>query len=141
MRNLVANNRKLWYSLYLGETDVIDENGDFTGERTQHFSEPVMFKANLSATRGTQGFTGTGGTYDYFGADIDYSLIISTADMHLPIDEHSLVWDVEPERDPETGEVDFDKARFTVTAVARSLVQMKYAIKRKPATEVKTWAP
>lgn len=137
MRNLVANNRPLWYSLYLGETPVLDENGDYTGEVQQSYSEPVKFMANLSATRGTQGFTGTGSTFDYFGADIDYSLIISTADMTLPIDEYSLIWDVEPATDGQ-GNVDFSKARFNVTAVARGLVQMKYAIKRRPETEVRS---
>ena len=136
MRDLMANNRHLWYALYVGETEEVDENGDFTGERGPSYSEPVQFEANLSATRGTQGFTGTGSSYDYFGADIDYSLIISTANMNLPIDEHSLIWDIEPERDS-GGNVDFSKARYNVTAVARGLVQMKYAIKRRPETEVR----
>lgn len=135
MRNLVANNRQLWYSLYLGKSEGVDENGDFTGEGKPLYSDPVPFKANLSATRGTQGFTGTGSTINYFGSDVEYSLIISTADMTLPIDEDSLVWDMKPETDA-FGNVDFDKARYTVTAVARGLVQMKYAIKRKPATGV-----
>ena len=135
MRDLMANNRHLWYALYLGDTEEVDENGDFTGERGPSYSEPVQFEANLSATRGTQGFTGTGSSYDYFGADIDYSLIISTANMNLPIDEHSLIWDVEPERDT-GGNVDYNKARYNVTAIARGLVQMKYAIKRRPETEV-----
>ena len=120
MRDLMANNRHLWYALYLGDTEEVDENGDFTGERGPSYSEPVQFEANLSATRGTQGFTGTGSSYDYFGADID---------------EHSLIWDIEPERDS-GGNVDFSKARYNVTAVARGLVQMKYAIKRRPETEV-----
>ena len=100
MRDLRVNSRDLWYATYLGVEEETDSNGDYTGEKKQLYSAPVWFRANLSATRGTQGFTGTGSSYDYFGADVKYDLIISTANMDLPIDEYSLIWDAEPERIP-----------------------------------------
>lgn len=128
MRDLKANNRTMWYALYLGQTDAVDENGDYTGDQTISYSEPVQFEANLSATRGTQGFTGTGVSYDYFGSDIKYDLIISTANMALPIDEYSLIWTSEPERDG-NGNVNYNMAEFRVKAVARGLYHMKYAIR------------
>lgn len=128
MRDLLSNSRDLWYALYLGKKKQVDENGDYTGEDEHEYSEPVHFKANLSATRGTQGFTGTGSSYDYFGADIRYDLIISTAVMNLPINEYSLVWTEEPERDTD-GNVDYTQAGYRVSAVARGLRHMKYAIR------------
>lgn len=128
MRNLRANTRKLWYATYQGQRNVLDDNGDITGDIETVYSEPVAFRANLSATRGTQGFTGTGATYDYFGADIDYHLIISTANMNLPIDEYSLIWKHEPDVDGNNN-VDYSKADYRVTSVARGLMHMKYAIK------------
>lgn len=128
MRDLLSNTKDLWYALYLGKVKQVDENGDYTGDEINNYSEPVHFKANLSATRGTQGFTGTGSSYDYFGADIRYDLIISTSIMDLPLDEYSLVWTKEPERDG-SGNVDYSQAGFRVSAVARGLHHMKYAIR------------
>lgn len=128
MRDLLSNCRTLWYATYQGITDVLDENGDFTGDRAASYSEPVEFKANLSATRGTQGFTGTGASADYFGADVKYSLIISTAKMDLPLDEHSLIWTNTPATDS-SGNVDYSQAEYKITAVARGLHHMKYAIR------------
>ncbi len=130
MRNNIRNNKTMWYATYRGNVIEHDENGDITGDDTIEYVEPVEFHANLSATRGTQGFTGTGSTVDYFGANIDYSLIISTAEMDLPIDEYSLVWTEQPvlvdgKADPET-------AQYVVNAVARGKYHMKYAIKKQP---------
>lgn len=130
MRNLIRNNRKMWYATYVDQTKIVDSNGDYTGDESVEYVTPVEFHANLSATRGTQGFTGTGADVDYFGADIDYALIISTAQMDLPIDEHSLIWTEQPVEDPQTHLVDPETAQYAVTAVAKGLYHMKYAIKR-----------
>ena len=129
MRDLIRNNRKMWYATFQGATKEVDENGDYTGNEVPARVKPVEFHANLSATRGTQGFTGTGASVDYFGADIDYALIISTAKMELPIDEHSCIWTEQPVLDGE-GYADPETAQYAVTAVARGLYHMKYAIKR-----------
>ena len=128
MRNLRANTRKMWYATYTGRTNATDSNGDITGDLTPSYSKPVEFRANLSATRGTQGFTGTGSTADYFGSDIDYSLIISTANMELPIDEWSIIWTHKPVVNGQ-GYADYRTADYKVTSVARGLMHMKYAIK------------
>jgi len=128
MRDLIRNNRTMWYAVCPSVTKEVDENGDFTGNELMAPVKPVEFHANRSATRGTQGFTGTGADVDYFGADVDYALIISTARMDLPIDEHSLIWTEKPVLD-ENGYADPDSAQFAVTAVAKGLYHMKYAIK------------
>lgn len=128
MRNLIKNNRRLWYATFSGEQQGVDENGDITGVPVKTYSEPVEFHANLSATRGTQGFTGTGASSDYFGQDVKYDLIISTAQMDLPIDEYTLIWTSEPEMGANNA-VDYSKAGYRVKAVARGLYHMKYAIR------------
>ena len=133
MRDLLSNTRDIWYAVYLGETDAVDDSGDITGEKVENYAEPVKVKLNLSATRGTQGFTGTGLSYDYFGADVKYDLILSTARMDLPINEYSLIWDSEPETDG-NGNVLFNRAKFRVTAVARGLHHMKYAVRTRQMT-------
>lgn len=129
MRNLIRNNRTMWYAVSPSVTKEVDENGDFTGNEVMEPTKPVEFHANLSATRGTQGFTGTGADVDYFGADVDYALIISTAQMDLPINEHSLIWTEKPVLD-EDGFADPETAQYAVTAVARGIYHMKYAIKK-----------
>ena len=125
MRNLLRNNRTMWYATYLGSEAERDLNGDLTGGSVKQYSKPVEFHANLSATRGTQGFTGTGASNDYFGQDIRYDLIISTAQMDLPLDEHSLVW----VNKPDMNDTDYEKADYKVKAVARGIHHMKYAIR------------
>ena len=129
MRDLIRNNRKMWYATFQEATKEVDEYGDYTGNEVPALVKPVEFHANLSATRGTQGFTGTGASVDYFGADIDYALIISTAKMDLPINEHSYIWTEQPVLNGE-GYADPETAQYAVTAVARGLYHMKYAIKR-----------
>ena len=133
MRDLLSNTRDIWYAVYLGETDAVDDYGDITGEKVESYAEPVKVKLNLSATRGTQGFTGTGLSYDYFGADVKYDLILSTSRMDLPINEYSLIWDAEPETDGQ-GNVLYERAKYRVTAVARGLHHMKYAIRVRQMT-------
>ena len=134
MRNNRANSRKMWYQTYKGWQYKRDSNGDITGDKESIYSEPVEFKASLSATRGTQGFTGTGITVDYFGVDIKYSLIISTCNMKLPIDEYTLIWTHTPDKDG-SGNVDVSRADYRVTAVARGQRHMKYAIKERAMNE------
>ena len=122
MRDLLANTKRLWYSVYKGKQPIIDENGDFTGEYIESYGEPVAFRANISPAKGSS-------EADVFGASITYSKTISTANMNLPIDEYSLIFDKEPER-KEDDTVDFEKAQYEVVAVARGLYHVKYAIKK-----------
>jgi len=85
MRNLIKNLRKLWYATYSDKVEVVDDNGDFTGEYTEKYSEPVEFQATLSAGRGES-------ENSVFGVNLDFTRTISTADLTLPINETSLIW-------------------------------------------------
>ena len=122
MRDLLANTKPLWYALYLGKQPITDEHGDYTGESEIQYSEPVPFRANISPARGSV-------ETDSFGANLDYSKTISTANTKLPIDEYSLIWDKEPDK-KEDGTTDFDKAQYKVVAVAVGLYHVKYAIQK-----------
>lgn len=122
MRDLIANTKPLWYALYGKKVPITDEWGDFTGEYATSYSEPISFRANISPARGSS-------EADVFGAALDYSKTISTANLSLPIDEYSLIWDEEPEKLSD-GTTDFDKAQYKVVAVARGLYHVKYAVKK-----------
>lgn len=130
MRDLASNTKRLWYSLYQGKQKVYDSNGDFTGQYTEAYTEPVMIRANLSATRGTQGFTGTGASNDYFGSNVRYDRIISTCRMDLPINEHTVIWTHQPQEQAGGG-YDYESAEYRVTAVAVGVQHTKYAIRSR----------
>ena len=54
----------MWYATFKDTVKPVDEHGDYTGDDVAEYVEPVEFHANLSATRGTQGFTGTGASVE-----------------------------------------------------------------------------
>ena len=131
MRDLRSNTKKIWYATYQEKTPIYDENGDFTGDYDAGYSKPESVRVNLSATRGTQGFTGTGASNEYFGADVKYDRIISTSKMNLPLDEYTLIWTKAPTKRAGTDEWDYEKADYHVVAVAQGVKHMKYAIRSR----------
>ncbi len=108
MRCLERNKQTFYYSLYVGNTDMKDENGFYTGESAVEYSPPVEMKANISPASGSA-------ELEWFGNDIAYDKVIVTCDMSCPIDENSVLYiDVNPED---------EKAKFdyVVKKVAKSL--------------------
>ncbi|HIW82637.1 MAG TPA: hypothetical protein H9742_14145 [Candidatus Acetatifactor stercoripullorum] len=137
MRSLKKNMQKLHYSLYSKQIMIYekDENGniiydEIDGEvlpriiaERAGYSEPVSFYANISAANGTS-------DSEVFGVSLDYTKTISTSDMTLPISETSLIWfETEPTYNDD-GTVNEASADYSVVAVARSLNNVVYAIKK-----------
>lgn len=114
MRNLVKNERKMWYALFIEQTMGVDENGDFTGEPVQKFSAPVPFYAVLSPGRGYSGGAGTT-SRNVYGVDVDAERRITSMDKSLPICETSLIYLHEP-KVFEDGSADPDDAEYQVSA-------------------------
>lgn len=113
MKSLERNKQTIWYSLYMGKQDVLDEDGLATGEKRLEFSAPVMMKANVSAARGTADI-------EQFGVNTDYSRTITTTDMDCPIDEHSRIWfGIEPT----------SPHNYEIVTVAKSLNSITIAIR------------
>lgn len=125
MNSLNKNKRKLMYSLYQDNIPEYDENGDPTGGTKKGYSNPVEFKANLSAGKGSA-------EEQVFGKSIDFTRSISSTDMALPIDEYSRIWyETEPQY-KEDGTVDGDSADYIVAApVATGLNSLMIAIKKR----------
>jgi hypothetical protein len=137
MHSLKKNQQKLWYSTYADQITIYerDKNGEIVydeidGEYIPRiiaeragYSNPVSFYANISAAKGTS-------DSEVFGVSLDYTKTISTTDMTLPIDEKSLVWfETEPKNNAD-GTIDSGSADYSVVAVARSLNNVVYAIKK-----------
>lgn len=96
MRNLVKNERRMWYAKYVGKEEQTDANGDYTGDPIVKYTAPVEFWAVISPGRGYSGGAGTMRNTP-FGFDVDAERRIMTVDTSLPIDETTIIWtDSEP---------------------------------------------
>ena len=125
MRSLKKNKSTLYYALYNEKKEIVDENGDFTGEYIVGYSAPEFFNANLSAGKGSA-------QADIFGVNVDFTRTISTTDMSLPITETSLVWyETEPKL-LKDGTADPDSADYKVAAPpAAGLNELVIALKAR----------
>lgn len=118
------NKRKFWYSLYLGNVEVVDENGFYTGEKRPSYTKPIEFKANISAARSSS----TGSVEaSMFGSDVQYDKVIMIDNPDFEINEDTILCiDKAPEVDS-NGKMVND---YIVTKAARSLNSVTYAISR-----------
>ena len=124
------NSVPLWHLKWNGETDAVADNGDYTGETVTVYQKPVKIRANLSPAHGKA-------EDEVFGASINYSKILTTANMKLGIDEHSLLSDKKPDvtmLTPKTctvsGNFGNGGATYRVVRVAKGLYHMRYALEQ-----------
>lgn len=135
MRGLKRNQKKLWYQLYQNNIPVYETDLEgnifrdpvigeplLTGETKIGYSDPVEFRANVSANRGES-------SSDPFGIDLSYDKTMVSCDMNLPIDELSVLFvDKKPVFDADGNLT--NTADYKVVKVAKSLNSVLYAIKK-----------
>lgn len=85
MRDLNRNKRTLYYAPYLGETDILDNNGNLTGESEPTYGDIKTLRVNISASAGTE-------ATEAFGGFNNYTRTITVSDTSCPLDEDSIVW-------------------------------------------------
>ena len=113
MRGLIRNKQPVWYANYLGKTEIIDINGNRTGEFTESYSEPVMAMMNLAPPKGYV-------DWNPFGVYIPYDLAAMTHEMDLPIKETSVFWvGIEPT----------EHYNYVVVRIGRSINNVIYALR------------
>ena len=115
MRNLVRNEKRMWYAKFVKFTQVTDVNGDYTGDPIAVYSAPVEFWATLSPGRGYSGGAGTMKQTPW-GFDVETERRIMTVDTSLPIDETTIIW---TDHEPDTfldGSADPASADWSVSA-------------------------
>jgi hypothetical protein len=105
-----------WYSLYEGQTEVVDEYGSFTGEYIDQYDEPVKDYANISPATGDT-------TSQFYGLKEAYEKIIALGNPDHPISETSRLW---VENDPETGK----PHDYIVVQARRGLDLVRYAVRK-----------
>lgn len=115
MKCLKRNKRPFWYALYGVETEMQDADGNYTGETSIGYSEPVKAKANISPATGQSNL-------EMFGNLTDYDRVIVTDDANIPIDENTVIW---IEKDHLTEPHD-----YVVRRVARSLNSVAIAVRK-----------
>lgn len=85
MQSLRRNTSKVWYQVYQGQTEIIDEYGNKTGSFGDTYSELMFAEMMVSPNKGDA-------TLEVFGTLLDYDRVISTADTSCPIDEQTVLW-------------------------------------------------
>lgn len=90
MRNLVRNQRGLYYAVKTGTLPILDEWGNDTLEVRVTYGAPLLLRANVSANVGEE-------SVNVFGAQTQYSRVVCLADSVSPMSEGDKVWiGVEP---------------------------------------------
>lgn len=121
MRCLMRNKTSFYYALYTGQTEIIDEYGNATGQYSVQYDNPIKTLGNVSAAKGEI-------QSRQFGESETYDKVIVLDDPNTPIDEYSILWvDIRPEL---TDGVTTTPHDYIVKKVARSLNSVSIAINK-----------
>ncbi len=122
MRCLSRNKRAFFYALHEGQTELVDEYGNATGQYDITYSNPKKAYGNISAAQGEM-------ETRQFGESESYDKVIVLDDVNTPIDEYSVLWvDTLPRlNEDKTTDTPHD---YVVKEVARSLNNVAIAISK-----------
>ena len=141
MKTLERNKVKFWYCTVQkvnGEAvkrEIVDENGNATGEYIVMYNNPVAMRANVSPATGQS-------NAEQFGNLENYDKVIVTDDLKCPIDESSVLFiDKVPEFTQvithvptaittETKTVSVPAFDYTVRRIAKSLNSVSIAVRK-----------
>ena len=122
MRCLARNKRTFFYAQHNGQTEIIDEYGNVTGQYSVSYSNPIKKCGNVSAAQGEI-------QSREFGESVSYDKVIVLDDVNTPIDEYSVLWvDNHPLLNGD-GSTDTPHD-YIVKKVARSLNSVSIAISK-----------
>lgn len=85
MRDLKRNTQKVYFKLYLGEQEIIDQYGNSSGSYIPVYGDLMSADLVVSPNKGS---TET----EQFGAILDYDRTMTTANVKVQIDENSVLW-------------------------------------------------
>lgn len=83
--NLARNTFPVWFQVYEGETELLDEYGEKTGSFVPSYGPLQSAQMMVSPNRGDA-------TLEMFGTLLDYDRTLSTADITCPINEQTVLW-------------------------------------------------
>ncbi len=85
MRSLLRNQQRVFFKLYEGEEEIVDEYGNPTGSFLPVYSSLKSAMLCVSPNRGNS-------EVQQFGSLEDYDRTMTTADTKVAIDENSVLW-------------------------------------------------
>lgn len=85
MRSLLRNQQPVFFKLYEGDKEIIDENGNSTGSYLPSYSKLKSAMLCVSPNKGSS-------EVEQFGSQEDYERTMTTADTSCEIDENSVLW-------------------------------------------------
>ena len=119
---MVRNKTTFYYALYTGQTEIIDEYGNATGQYSVTYGNPTKTLGNISAAQGEM-------QTRQFGESESYDKVIVLDDVNTPIDEYSILWvDTLPHLNEDGSTV--TPHDYVVKKVARSLNSVSIAISK-----------
>lgn len=126
MRSLDRNKTKFYYCLYSAETMAVDSEGNYTGEPTATYGDPIEAWGNISAARGTA-------EIEQFGTGLSYDKTVTLEGINWDIDEQTVLFvDSIPGEDGALGNPPYD---YKVVKVAKSLNEFVLAIQKVRVNE------
>lgn len=85
MRSLLRNQQPVFFKLYEGEKEIIDQYGNPTGSYIPVYSELKSAMLCVSPNKGSS-------EVEQFGSLADYDRTMTTADTKCQIDEDAVLW-------------------------------------------------
>lgn len=85
MRSLLRNQQPVFYKLYEGQEEIIDQDGNSTGSYLPKYSALKSAMLCVSPNKGNS-------EVEQFGSFADYDRTMTSADVKLPIDENTVLW-------------------------------------------------
>lgn len=113
MRTAKRNKRPVAYAFYEGVTEIIDDEGNNTGEYTVSYTEPIKVLMNISGGRGQADVA-------MFGIHSSFARTAVTEDLETPFSTDTVFW---IETNPDTEPHD-----YRVVGVARTINQVVLAL-------------
>jgi hypothetical protein len=120
LRTVKRNKRPVAYAFYQGVTELLDDDGNYTGEYTVSYTEPVKTLMNVSGGRGQADIA-------LFGLTETFARTATTEDLETNFNTETVFWvETNPDTDP------FD---YRVVAVSRTINQVVLALAEVEHTE------
>lgn len=85
MRSLLRNQQPVFYRLYEGQEEIIDQFDNPTGSFIPKYSDLKSVMLCVSPNKGSS-------EVEQFGSTEDYDRTMTTADPKCPIDENAVLW-------------------------------------------------
>lgn len=85
MRNMLRNQQLVYFRLYEGQEEIVDQYGNSTGTYVPKYGDLMSANLCVSPNKGST-------EAEQFGTLMDYDRTMTTSDVHVPIDENSVLW-------------------------------------------------